>query len=115
MKCHCGYEGIPTAHHDAANPHWKCPKCNAPRKDAHRHDPMLDVDEHDYVCSQCGMRGPTPQDLHTPCPGHGAHWHMRTLNCKCGEWHMPPTGKPRKISCRRCGTRFPDYLPDLGD
>jgi hypothetical protein len=117
MKCPCGYEGIPTAS-DFDSPTergWKCPACHVSLAKPYRHDPVLDDAEQDWVCSLCGMRGPTPADLHTECPGHAAHWHMRTLNCACGEWHPPPPGKPRRITCRRCKARFPHYLPDLGD
>ena len=119
MKCECGYEGIPTRHHE--HPHgWKCPDCHAHRPHPLRHDPMRDDAGGDHVCSQCGMRGPTPEDLRTDCPGHGANWTQPILHCVCGEWAFAPKPPARTLVCGRCGVEYPEYLradykPPAGD
>ncbi len=106
MKCACGYFGIPTIH--AEPRHWKCPECHTPVPLPLQHDPVDEGDK--FVCSQCGMHGAKPEDLHTPCPGHGAHWNLPVYSCTCGEWAFAPKPPQRTLVCKRCGVEYPEYL-----
>jgi hypothetical protein len=116
MRCDCGYEGIPNRHDDAPGSPWKCPACQTPRPVPLRHDPMPDEVQGDLVCSQCGMRGRTRDDLWTPCPGHSADHGLGVYGCPCGEWEPIPKPPQKTIFCRRCGYEHPerlraDYVP----
>ena len=124
MRCKCGYEGVPTVHHEdpaaprpefRAHPHgWKCPACHRPRPADLRHDWVRDPDAADaltHYCSQCGMRAGTDAEDRTPCPGTPPGNGWQEVACACGERGPYPGPYPATAPCRRCGQPYPVYAP----
>lgn len=111
MKCPCGYDGIPSAHHEGQEGVWVCPLCGQPRSNPDEHDPMPPNEDGKLVCAQCGMWGMKPADLKkTPCPGQPPGGGGSSVAwCLCGEYGPAPQRVEDRKPCKRCGKLFPHF------